>query len=671
MNMSIKYYPVCKVFFISFLLAAFVTGCEQINTPVEKSDRQDEPAGSLETEVSQQAGQIPGQYIVVFNQEVGNAPDFARQLVGQHNGTLRHTYSHALKGFSATLSSQAASALENNPRVASVEQDLEVHAIDQTLPAGIDRIDADQNSTANIDGSPTGVDADIAILDTGADLDHPDLNIFEFINFTDDPDGDGDGHGTHVSGTAAAIDNGSHVVGAAPGARIWAIKVLDDSGSGTFSDVIAGIDTVTYHAADIEVANMSLGAQGKLDALRTAIQNSVGAGVVYSVSAGNSSADIYGSDGTFNTDDDFIPASYPEVAAISAMADFDGTSGGDAGRQLFIGCGQIYDDAIADCFSNYSSTVVSGNPVSSPGAAIDLAAPGVSVLSTWNDGGTNSISGTSMSSPHVAGIAALYIAEKGLSPTSDSDVYAVRQALIDNGQPQSDWQSGDTRDPDGNLEPLVYAIFDGGSDGGGSTNSAPTASFTYSCTDLTCDFDGSGSSDSDGSISSYDWDFGDGTTVSGQTVSHTYDADGTYTVTLTVTDDDGATDSESQDVSVSSSTSGDAGGIHVGDLDGSSTNNGSTWTADVTVTVHDTDHTAESGSTVSFNYSSRDVNGSTSCTTGTDGTCSVSVSGIPKRTGSVTFDVTDISDSDGSYSSGDNHDPDGDSDGTSITVQKP
>ena len=215
------------------------------------------------------------------------------------------------------------------------------------------------------------------------------------------------------------------------------------------------------------------------------------------------------------------------------------------------------------------------------------------------------------------------------------------------------------------LDRFGVTVDDGGTDGGG--NSAPTSSFTASCTELTCDFDGSGSSDSDGSIASYGWDFGDGTTGTGQTVSHTYGAGGTYTVTLTVTDDDGATDSSSQDVSVSSST---AGGFHVGDLDGGQSSQGSTWTATVTVTAHDGSHVAEDGSTVSFSYTGRDLSGTDACTTGTGGSCTITVSGIRKRTGSVTFEVTDLSDADGSYDATANHDPDGDSDGTTITVSK-
>lgn len=457
MHISKNVHSIFEIIFVSLLVSLFITSCEQINTPLDEERTQEVESQSIDVANTDLNQQIPDQYIVVFNQGVDNVPEFARSLVQQNNGTLRHTYNVALKGFSARLSPQAAAALANRPQIAYVEQDLRAQKVAQQLPEGVDRIDADQNSTANIDGSDDRVNADIAILDTGPGPsgDHPDLNVFNFINYTDDPDGDGDGHGTHVAGTAAAIDNGSHVVGVAPGARIWAYKVLDDTGGGNFSDIIAAIDNVTANAGEIEVANMSLGAQGTLNSLRTAIQNSVAAGVVYVVAAGNSAADVYGRDGVFGTGDDFIPAAYPEVAAVSAMADFDGSSGGNAGRRVYSGCGPIYDDTFVDCFSNYSTSADASNPVNSPGAAIDLAAPGVSILSTWNDGGTNSISGTSMASPHVAGTVALYIAENG-APTDANGVYDIRQALIDNGQPQSQWRNGDTEDPDGNPEPLVF-----------------------------------------------------------------------------------------------------------------------------------------------------------------------------------------------------------------------
>lgn len=192
-----------------------------------------------------------------------------------------------------------------------------------------------------------------------------------------------------------------------------------------------------------------------------------------------------------------------------------------------------------------------------------------------------------------------------------------------------------------------------------NVNERPIASFTHSCSALTCSFDASSSTDDRG-IAGYTWDFGDGTTGSGATVSHTYAAAGTYTVTLTVSDTDGATDSQSKSVSV-------ALAMHVGDLDGSSTRQGSTWTASVTVTVHDSSHNPVANATVSGTWSNG-TSESASCTTSTSGQCSVSKSSIPNRSQSVTFTVGNLSHETLSYDSTRNHDPDGESNGTSITV---
>ncbi len=423
--------------------ALVVIGCQDATRPdVEQPD------------FASAAG-LANRYVVVFTGDVPDAPGLAGQLVGTHGGSLHHTYQYALRGFAATLSPGAVDALRRNPRVAFVEPDLEVTATVQVLPTGIDRIDADQNATAKIDGIDERVDVDIAILDTGSDPNHPDLNVFAFQNCIDLNDNDGAGHGSHVAGTAAALDNGIGVVGVAPGARIWAVKVLGDNGSGTIGSLICGLDFVTANAAAIEVGNMSLSAQGTSNALHTAIANSVSAGVFYAVSAGNNGIDVFGRDETHNTGDDIIPAAYREVATVSAMADFDGQAGGLEGRRVLIGCGRVFDDAIADCFSNFSTNVAANNPVNSPGAAIDVAAPGVSVFSTYKNGGTATLTGTSMSAPHVAGAAALFIAINGRA-TNAAGVAAIRQALIDAGQPQSQWNPDKTRDDDDNLEPLIF-----------------------------------------------------------------------------------------------------------------------------------------------------------------------------------------------------------------------
>lgn len=218
------------------------------------------------------------------------------------------------------------------------------------------------------------------------------------------------------------------------------------------------------------------------------------------------------------------------------------------------------------------------------------------------------------------------------------------------------------------LNRFDVAVDDGSGGGGGGGNNPPTASFTVNCTDLSCSFNGSGSTDSDGTIVSYAWDFGDESTGSGATVNHTYDAGDTYTVMLTVTDDDGAPDSDSQSVTVSSGGGGGGTTMHVGDLDGTSVSNGSTWTANVTVAIHDTGHGAVSSATVSGTWSNG-TTGNASCTT--NGSCTVSKSGIPKRTGSVTFTVGNVTHSSLTYDSEPNHDPDGSSNGTAVTVSKP
>jgi hypothetical protein len=313
-----------------------------------------------------------------------------------------------------------------------------VYAFAQTVPTGIQRIGADHNTVAPIDGINTPVDVGIAIIDTGINQTHPDLNVkggagfvvtylFGTPSSTSSSREDDNGHGTHVAGTAAALDNDIGVVGVAPGARLYAVKVLGKNGSGSLSNVIKGIDWVTQNAGTlkIKVANMSLGASGtddgncgrsNNDPLHTAICNSVAAGVTYVVAAGNSGADAK------NT----IPAAYPEVITVSALADTDGKPGGFGPVSTYGG-----DDTFAT-FSNY-------------GPRVDLIAPGVSILSTYLNGGYATLSGTSMAAPHVTGAAALYLAQNpGASPQQ------VREGLIEQGQ-LGPWQG----DPDGISEPLV------------------------------------------------------------------------------------------------------------------------------------------------------------------------------------------------------------------------
>ena len=289
---------------------------------------------------------------------------------------------------------------------------------------------------------------------------------------------------------------------------------------------------------------MSLGGQGKLDSLRMAIQNSVNAGVVYVVAAGNSSMDVYGNDGLFDTDDDFIPAAYPEVAAISAMGDTDGQSGG-------LGPVTIYDtadDTFAH-FTNFSDSVVVGNPVTSSGAAIDLAGPGVNIPSTAWDGWYMDLSGTSMASPHVAGAAALEVAANGRALNA-AGVAEIRQALIDAAEPQSAWGPANTFDPDANPEGLVNVA-------SGPLDYPPTVAITSPADSSTFDsgttilFEGIASDTEDGDLTaSLVWTSDlDGQIGAGASFSTTL-TDGNHTITASATDSGAKTGSASVSITV-------------------------------------------------------------------------------------------------------------------------
>ncbi|HVM12680.1 MAG TPA: S8 family peptidase [Actinomycetota bacterium] len=357
---------------------------------------------------------------MVVLHEGADAEEVARGHAAAHGATVDHVYRHALRGYAARMSGAAARRVASDARVRSVTPDRVVRASAQTLPTGIDRVDAEASSTQAGNGSGS-VGVDVAVLDSGIDTKHRDLNVVGGKNCsTGKSYADGNGHGTHVAGTIAAKDDANGVVGVAPGARLWAVRVLNNSGSGSWSSVICGVDWVTANKGTIEVANMSLGGSGSEpaatgcstgDALHDAICRSVAAGVTYVVAAGNESKDSKNA----------VPAAYDEVITVSALADFDGNPGGLAAPT----CRTDEDDTFGS-FSNF-------------GADVDLIAPGVCILSTWKGGGYDTISGTSMASPHVAGGAALYkAANPGASPAQ------VQTALVAAGG--TDWNNTDDRD---------------------------------------------------------------------------------------------------------------------------------------------------------------------------------------------------------------------------------
>ena len=370
-------------------------------------------------------------YVVVLD-DSAVARTVAQSHADRFGLDLGHVYSSALQGYSATMTPQTAALVEALPGVDFVQRDRQVEASAQSTPTGVDRAQADVSPTAAINGVDQRVDADVAVIDTGVDLDHPDLNVnrsgaknctlFGLGSADDDH-----GHGSHVAGTIGALDNTTGVVGVAPGARIWPDKVLNAAGSGTTADVVCGIDYVAAHADQIEVANMSLGGGGEDDgncgatnddAQHAAICEAVANGVTFVVAAGNDSADASGS----------TPAAYDEVITVSALADFNGQPGGGAPST----CRSDEDDTFAS-FSNYGSDV-------------DIIAPGVCINSTSMQGGYATLSGTSMASPHVAGGAALYAAtHPGATPAQ------VQSALRASGS--TGWNDSD--DPDNTKEPLL------------------------------------------------------------------------------------------------------------------------------------------------------------------------------------------------------------------------
>ena len=553
----------------------------------------------------------PATHIVVFHDGV-DADAASLDLVGRHGLTREFVYKNVLRGASFIIPPGRLADVQSDPRVAFVERNQIVQAFPQVVPTGINRIDADLNSPADIDGVDVRVDVDIAIIDTGIDLDHPDLNVYAHVNCarggpfggdckTGGSEGDdGNGHGTHVAGTAAALDNGIGVVGVAPGARLWAVRVLDNNGSGWMSWIIGGIDWVTDNADHIDVANMSLGCECDSAALDIAIASSVAEGIVYTVAAGNNMKNAA----------TFSPANHPDVITVSAIADFDGVGGGSNDQTVaFSICTETEDDSFA-CFSNY-------------GEVVEIAAPGVNILSTWNNGGYYTISGTSMASPHAAGAAALNIAING-KPTDKAGADAIRDALIAAGTPQSD-PDGFTGDSDGHPEPLLNVA---------NTALVPQVLTADAGPDQTVnDDDGDGvenvtldGSGSGGTIASYEWK--DGSTVLGTGVSITasFDVAGSpHTVTLTVTDNDGLTDTDDVIVTVNPPQSPTA---NAGPDQTLSDNDGNGW-EDVTL-----DGSDPGGTIASYEWKE----GTTVLGTTASITASFDVAGSPHT---VTLTVTD------------------------------
>ncbi len=325
---------------------------------------------------AQVAGEkIQGSYICVFKKGSvgrGQAEAEAHRSVNAQGGQVKHVYRVALQGFAANMAPQAVERMKAaNPNIAYCEQD-QIMAIPQfrieARPGGGGSTQPPQETPwgiARVKGGAAGTFGTAWVIDTGIDFTHPDLNVDtvrsrSFLGGTTTPV-DQNGHGTHVAGTIAAYDNTIGVIGVAPGAKVVAVRVLDRRGSGSNSGVIAGVDYVAANGQPGDVANMSLGG-GVSQALDDAVVAASGGGVRFALAAGNET------DNANNHSP--ARANGPNIFTVSAFAN-----------------GNTWAS-----FSNY------GNP------PIDYAEPGVSIKSTWLSGGYNTISGTSMATPHLAGI---------------------------------------------------------------------------------------------------------------------------------------------------------------------------------------------------------------------------------------------------------------------------
>ncbi|WP_158683983.1 S8 family serine peptidase [Pseudoalteromonas sp. T1lg10] len=564
-----------------------------------------------------QAANEEQRYIVKF--KPGQKASVMTALSNSRGKVERELDKHQL--VAVTLPAQAAKQFKSRKDIEFIEVDQKRYLMAESTPYGISMVQADQVSDAL-----TG-NMKVCIMDTGYDLGHEDLPTTG-VTGDDGYDNynsgnwyeDGHGHGTHVSGTIAALGgNGTGVVGVNPSGNLslHMVKVFNSNGQWAYgSDLVAAVDQCM--AAGAKVISMSLGGSGSSSAEQAAFDNAHANGLLSIAAAGN--------DGNSSMS---YPASYDSVMSVAAV-----DSNGNKAN-----------------FSQYNSQV-------------EIAAPGVAVNSTLPNNSYAAWSGTSMATPHVAGVAALVWShypscsndqvrtamalsaeDRGSAGRDNNYGWGIvkAKAMFDlfadgcdvgnlpeppepedlvNGVPVENLagasgdafeykmavpsgasnlvfdMSGGSGDADlyvkfgskptassydcrpyssGNNEScsftspqtgnyyvmvLGYSSFSGVSlvgnyDGGGTPNTPPTSEFSYSCTDLSCDFDASLSSDSDGSISSYSWDFGDGSTASGQATSHNYSADGSYNVTLTVTDNDGASDSSTQVVTVTGGATSD------------------------------------------------------------------------------------------------------------------
>jgi subtilisin len=366
-----------------------------------KRSQQLRPAQSKKTlaKVNRQrpTGPVPNRYIVQFKATT-NPTAAAGELAREAGAQIHHVYSGVFAGAAVEADDQAIARVREHPAVARIVQDQYASIAAETVPTGLQRLSVARTRVTppvilsipgvinaqglrnlrNAPGSAAGIT--VAVIDSGIDGNHPDLNITNSLGFGF-PDGlDQNGHGTHVAGTIGARRNDQGVVGVFPGVAMWSLRVFDAQGSGISTDIMAALDYVAKRPGQVQVVNMSLGTV-TLQPLNAMIDGLTAQGVVCVSAAGNSSVSAATSS----------PASAATSITVAALADADGLPGGKGGATS-----AGADDTFAT-FSNFGSNVT-------------VIAPGVDILSTLPGGGYGVQSGTSMAAPHVAGMAALIVA---------------------------------------------------------------------------------------------------------------------------------------------------------------------------------------------------------------------------------------------------------------------
>lgn len=500
-----------KRFLTALATAVALVGCQDATRPV--------PATGARLATARAANQADGKYIVVFNDDVNDAPGLAKKLAGDHGAALRFTYTNAIKGMAvASLSDAQATALARNPHVKYLELDapVELFTTVQSSPPswGTDRVDqTDLPLSGSYSYDFNGAGTNVYIFDTGIRRTHVDFGgRANFVpagangntqgNFV--PDGQADatdchGHGTHVAGTAAGA-----TYGIAKGAAIWSARVVNCQGGGDVSYAIAAIDWCSANCLRPAVVNMSLG-YGNVQSMRDAVGRSVDAGVNYAVAAGN--GDFLGR--PLNACNE-APAGQLKANTIGATTSTDNESS----------------------FSNY-------------GTCVDILAPGSSIVSASysSDNGSATMSGTSMATPQVVGTIAIYLQENPVVTPAEvsallksrgvANTITLHSSSLNNGTPNLFLQTLAGGPPPPPPPP---------------TDAPPTATFTKSCSAFTCTFTSTATDDV--GITARTFTFSsDGSTVSGTSVTKTFARRTNSTVTHQVTDTANQTTSSSQTVS--------------------------------------------------------------------------------------------------------------------------